>query len=209
MFSNSNHEKANETLRQGNIEDALLLFNKAVAETPNDPNIYSDRAVAFLHNKDHASCMADFDKAVNLQPDYAYRYASRAFAKTHFGDIEGAMIDYEKAIELDPNDAVAYNNLGMLLEQRGYKKEADERFERADKLSKQEDHLIQMMEDMETDESERKQEVPKAESAPVENPNSEIEEELGSTSQELKKVFTSRKQFREFINFVKNGFKIK
>ena len=29
------------------------------------------------------------------------------------------------------------------------------------------------------------------------------------TSTELKKVFTSKSQFKEFINFIKNGFKIK
>ena len=36
-----------------------------------------------------------------------------------------------------------------------------------------------------------------------------VEEESSSKSKELKKVFTSKSQFKEFIQFVKNGFKIK
>ncbi len=145
---------------------------------------------------------------MELQPEYAYRYACRAFAKNNFGDIEGAVKDYERAVELDPTDAVAHNNLGLLLEQRGYQKEANERFERADNLSKQEDNLLQTIDDLESDGSQttmNKIEEAKAEQANLENQ----EPENNSTSKELKKVFTSKKQFGEFLRFLKNGFKIK
>jgi len=224
MFTNSKHEAAHEALKKGAVDKAILLYTEALRLAPDDCNILGDRGTAFLHKKDQLRCMADFNKAVSLDPDYAYRYASRAFAKQNFGDLDGAVEDYRKAVELDPDDAVAQNNLGLLLEQQGYKKEADERFARADKLSKMEDKLYAMMDDLE------KEDQPKSESA-LNNDDTELQREFqartsaaeqkadankekkesgnSNTSKELKKVFTSRQQFREFVRFVKNGFKLK
>ncbi|GAB5419211.1 MAG: hypothetical protein Crog4KO_25560 [Crocinitomicaceae bacterium] len=256
MFTNSKHKAAHEALKKGEIEKAILLYTEALRQAPNDCDILGDRATAFLHKKDKLRCLADFDKAVSLDPNYAYRYASRAFAKQNFGDIDAAVADYQKAVDLDPEDAVAQNNLGMLLEQQGYKKEADERFARADKLSKMEDQLYEVMDDLEDDQESGLEEEGLREEQPREDglqePQSYEEdlkaefdaraakaaqdsgasapEEEGAkddsglqapqtsdakesddtnTSKELKKVFTSRQQFREFVRFIKNGFKLK
>ncbi|XOV68814.1 MAG: tetratricopeptide repeat protein [Fluviicola sp.] len=250
MFTNSKHEKAHEALKKGAVDKAILLYTEALNEAPNDCDILSDRATAFLHKKDQLRCMADFNLAVALDPDYSFRYAARAFAKQNFGDLDGAVADYKKAVDLDPDDAVAQNNLGMLLEQQGYKKEADERFARADKLSKMEDKLYDMMDEMEgqnqpDSELERPQtaveenkhdddaikkefeartskaEQSSGQKAPEDDSKMKAPENVKSaeneaqnddssnTSKELKKVFTSRQQFKEFVQFVKNGFKLK
>lgn len=227
MFSNKKHEAAHAALKKGEVDKAILLYTEALQLNPNDCDILGDRATAFLHKKDQLRSMADFDMAVKLDPTYAYRYASRAFAKQNFGDIDGAVADYEKAVDLDPNDAVAQNNLGMLLEQQGYKKEADERFARADKLSKMEDNLYSMMDDLEGSSKEsnqsegeeslrvqfeqraKKAEESSGQMAPEHQDSQDQTVKNLSTSKELKKVFTSRKQFHEFVQFVKNGFKLK
>lgn len=246
MFTNSKHEAAHEALKKGEVDKAILLYTEALSEAPNDCDILGDRATAFLHKKDKLRCLADFNKAVKLDPNYAYRYASRAFAKQNFGDLNGAVEDYTKAVDLDPEDAVAQNNLGMLLEQQGYKKEADERFARADKLSRMEDQLYDVMDDLEAEEENGSQEDglrepqssegrlkaefdARAEKAAQDSGKSAPEEENSkgdselrepefsgakenddtNTSKELKKVFTSRQQFREFVRFIKNGFKLK
>lgn len=217
MFANSTHEAAHKLLNDGKVTEAIEAYTKALEINPDNPDIYSDRGVAHLHNMDKQNCFADLNKAMELQPDYSYRYASRAFAKKNFGDLTGAILDYEKAVELDPDDAVALNNLGLLLEQQGYKKSAEERYARADKLSEQEDHLLEVIDDLD-------QEKPKvqAEADPIESIESEevdvqdqeIETEndqkdSSNKSGELKKIFTKKSQFQEFIRFIKNGFKIK
>jgi len=208
MFTNSKHEKAHEALKKGEIDRAILLYTEALLAAPDDCNILSDRGVAFLHKKDQLRCLADFNKAIALDPNYSYRYASRAFAKQNFGDLDGAVVDYQKAVELDPDDAVAHNNLGLLLEQQGYQKEAQQRFDRADKLSKMEDDLYQVMDGLEAEGAEVKEE-PKIVVEKTKEPLPIVEKEKKSTSKELKKVFTSRQQFREFLKFIRNGFKIK
>ena len=207
MFANPTHESAHQLLQDGKVIEAIEAYSKALQINPENADIYSDRGVAHLHNMDKQKCFADLNKAIELQPDYAYRYAAMAFAKNNFGDLEGAVADYQKAVELDPNDAVAQNNLGLLLEQQGYKKSADERFARADKLSEQEDHLLEVIDDLDQQKSEQqKVEAPKAasqEEAASEEPNA------SSNSEEFKKIFTEKSQFKEFIRFIKNGFKIK
>ena len=208
MFVNKTHEKAHETLKAGEVEKAIELYTEALKEAPKHCDILGDRGVAYMHLKDKERCMNDLNETIALQPQKAYRYACRAFARNSFGDIDGAVKDYEKAVELDPDDAVAHNNLGLLLEQKGYKNEANERFERADKLSKQEDNLLNAMDEMENGEIEIEEEiVEKPEKTTPES--TDAEEEQTTASKEFKKVFTSKSQFKEFLRFIKNGFKIK
>lgn len=197
MFVNNTHESAHEALKKGLLDEAIHLYTLALEENPGHPDIYSDRGVAYLHKQDKAMCMLDLDKAVEIQPNYAFRYACRAYAKNNFGDIDAAIIDYELALELDPEDAVAHNNLGLLLEQKGYKLEAEKKFRQADRLSKIEDHLLHVI-----DELEGKDEIERVEIPPgsLSKPN--------SFWKEITLILTSKKHFREFIRFIKNGFKI-
>jgi tetratricopeptide (TPR) repeat protein len=215
MFANKTHEEAHALLNDGKIEDAIMAYTKALEENPEHADIYSDRGVAYLHQKNKEKCFEDLNKALDLQPEYAYRYAARAFAKNNFGDLVGAIKDYEKAVQLDPDDAIGHNNLGLLLEQQGYKKEAEERFKRADNLSKMEDHLFDVMDDLETP-NEPAIEVKKVEeeSDKTEQVRQEIDptirrEKEISAMKEMGKIFTSKKQFNDFMKFIRNGFKIK
>lgn len=210
MFANSTHEAAHKLLQDGKIIEAIETYSKALEISPDNADIYSDRGVAHLHNMDKSNCFADLNKAKELQPEYSYRYASLAFAKNNFGDLAGAILDYEKAVELDPDDAVAQNNLGLLLEQQGYKKSAEERFARADKLSEQEDHLLEMIDDLD-DADDQRSDIETIES--IEDTEMRLEheqtEKSANNSEEFKKIFTKKSQFKEFIRFIKNGFKIK
>ncbi|MDG1148308.1 MAG: tetratricopeptide repeat protein [Crocinitomicaceae bacterium] len=200
MFANKTHKQADEALKNGKIEKSIELYSRALEESPNECNILSDRGVAYLHANQKENSLTDFNRAVELQPDYGYRYASRAFARNNFGDIDGAIRDYEKAVELDPDDPVGYNNLGLLLEQKGYQKEADERFKRADTLSEMEDKLLNVIDKLE--------EKPSTPLEPNENTH-EISEGNDSAVSEFKKLFTSKTQLKAFFAFLKNGFKIK
>ncbi len=207
MFINQKHESADKELKAGNVEVAIAIYTELIQQYEH-PDLYSDRGVAFLHLKNAEACFSDLNQAIELQPDYAFRYACRAYAKNNFGDLDGAIEDYNKAIELDPNDAVAHNNLGMLLEQKGYQSEAQQRFDLADKLSKMEDHFFKVMDQMEQDPKiNEKQKPDDATKKSTEEINPDASK--GGTLHEMKKTLTSRKQFREFLAFVKNGFRLK
>ncbi len=197
MFANKTHKKAEKALKEGKLDKAISLYTKALKESPNHIDIISDRGVAYLNMNKEKECFEDLDRAITLQPDYGYRYACRAFAKKNFGDLEGAIKDYENAVELDPSDEIGHNNLGLLLEQKGYQDEAEKRFEQAKKLSEAEDRLLDVTVTSRDSVSNTKK------------PEPELEDEMTTKMKEFKKVFTSTEQLKEFLNFLKNGFKIK
>lgn len=217
MFANEKHEEAYNLAKLGKLDEALVLFEQALQLSPNNPDIFSDRGVLFIHKKDKNASLNDFNKAISLQPDYSFRYSARAYANDFFGDTEAALKDYEKAIELDPEDAVAYNNLGLVQEKLGYQAKAKSNFERADKLSKQEAKLHELMHELEqndgtsediqtTDRNEviDEKSIQRETLIPVEK-----KDEKQSAFNEFTKLFTSKEQFNAFLKFLKNGFKIK
>jgi tetratricopeptide (TPR) repeat protein len=206
MFVNPLHAQAHELLKSGQIETAIERYTEALHASPGHPDILSDRGVAHLHMKNQKACFDDLNLALEIQPEYAFRYASRAYAKNFFGDLDGAIEDYQIAVQLDPDDAIAHNNLGLLLEQKGYFRESKERFERADKLSKMENELLQVIDDLEAEGNA----APVTEVSPLsDEANTESQTIPPSPSGEALKILTSRAQFREFIRFVRNGFKLK
>ena len=194
-FINQEHEKAYNLMLEKDYQQALKIFDDLIYLFPNEANLLSDRGVIFIHLNKKEEALQDFDQAVFLEDTYGYRYASRAYARDFFGDTKAAILDYEKAIELDPEDAVSYNNIGLLQEKLGYKQKAQKNFELADEISKdQKDNLISPPPVLEN-------EVPKVqEESSIKNK---------SFFSEFLKVFKSKKQFREFIGFIKKGGKLK
>lgn len=206
MFANPHHEMAYQLSKEGKLEEAIEAFEKAIELNPYSADIVSDRGVAYIHLNKKEEALTDFNSAVEMQPDYSFRYSARAYALDYFGQTEEAIADYEKAIELDPKDAVAYNNLGMLQEKLGYKKMAEANFERADKLSKIEKDFLHLMDELEEKDTLQKDNV-EVEHKTI-SPEVARESQITATS-EFKKLFTSKDQFKSFLNFLKNGFRIK
>lgn len=201
MFINEKHQQAVEHMKSGLYSEALLLFDQLIEAHVPHADLYADRGVLFLHMEQQDRCFNDLDYAIVLQPDYAYRYACRAFAKNHFGDIESAIRDYNKAIELEPDDAIAHNNLGMLLEKKGYVDEARYRFKQADQLTKMESRLFDLMEELENGTpAQGEKHDPDPSTIPTEKPH------FGAV---VRSTLTTKKGWGEFLRFIRNGFKIK
>ena len=207
MFVNKFHEEAYNLAKKGELQNALELFEKALQKDTGQPDIYSDRGVSYLHLRMKTEALADFDLCVEIKPDYSYRYSSRAHARDFFGDTDGAIEDYERAVALDPDDSIAYNNLGLLQEKIGYNKKAKENFERADRLSKIENNLYEVMDELEQAEinTENQREVQAHE---MKDP-AIIRDTQVKAHKEFSKIFTSKSQFKEFLKFIRNGFRIK
>ncbi len=190
MSNKDTHLKSGQEFYQNkDFAKAISSFSKALELDPNDADLFSTRAVAFFHLGDAPASLQDMNTAQSLEPKNPYRYSSRAYIKDSMGDTHGAVEDYEMAIKLDPQDAVAFNNLGMLQEKLGYKTKADTLFKFADDLAKGETSPVEF-------------DKPK-------NIQKEVEEEKSkqSVSGEMRKVFTSRTAFKEFLSFIRNGFK--
>lgn len=180
---------ARKLFSQGDYSGSIIEYSEAIA-IEESPNFFSERAVAFIHEKKYEEALTDFNKAIELEPNYGYRYSSRAYLHDAMGNLELAIEDYNKAILLDPADAVAYNNLGLLEEKLGYKNKARKNFAEADRLSKE------MGIDL---------------GSPV-NIQKEIDKNQENKNESyqntIKSVFVSKESRKEFFRFIKNGFKI-
>ena len=169
--------------------EAEPLFDTLSRELAPDGNLLHDRAVCLFQLGRKTESLDLLDRAAALEPDNPYRYASRAWIRAAMKDVDGAIQDYLKALELDPDDAITLNNLGLLEEQYGMRKAAQERFRRADTLS----GILR----------EAGVDPPTAQS-----PEDKEEPETSSTVwTEIKGVFTQPERRKDFLKFLKNGLR--
>jgi Flp pilus assembly protein TadD len=204
------YEKGLAHLKQENYEQALLSFDKALAQEMYNATIISDKAVVLFHLGKKVDALALLDQAQNLEPQNPYRYSSRAFIKESVGDIEGAIEDYKKAITLDPEDMVAHNNLGLLEEKLGYKEASKRNFERADDLAKKFGFDFKNTELADSEEIEQPQEA--SDNQVINKKADKDKTALSTLSEEKvsinyflkisKQVFSSKEVFQEFLSFV-------
>ncbi len=178
---------------------ALSDYNKAL-ESEENPSIYSERGVVWYYLGDKTKSLADMDYAAMLEPSNPYRYSSRAYIKDWIGDIEGAIKDYEKAVALDPEDSIAFNNLGLLQEKQGYLDKAKSNYERADKLEGV-DELLEKIR------AEQKELHDKDVAKGTDSEQVAYREKI-SVFALLRSTFSSKNGWKEYIDFIRNGFRI-
>lgn len=115
------------------FNESITDFNAILTKLPDEPTLLCERAISLFKNQQIELALDDLNKAVELDASNPYRYTSRAFIRAYV-DIDGAIEDYQKAIELDPEDEIAYNNLGLLQEQKGNFREAKKSFNESNKI---------------------------------------------------------------------------
>lgn len=199
-MTNKAFENGQEKYADRDFEGAIIDYTLGLEKDPGNPEILYQRAMSYFHLNKKSLALLDMDSAVEMQPNYSYRYSSRAFMRDSFGDVIGAMQDYKRAIELDPEDAISYNNLGILEDKMGRRNISQAYYNKADNLmSENPNHPMKEMDGLGASINyERKSAA-----------NSTEVEEAPETSlwAEVVKVFTDKKVFKEFIRFVKSGFK--
>ncbi len=180
------------------FQKSLNDYNLSIQKAEN-PNVYSERGVLYFTVGKLSEALVNMNIALDLEPNNSYRYSSRAYIRAAAGMIVLAMQDYRKAVELDPQDAVAHNNLGLLEEKVGYQLKADKRFEKADKLRKEQEKESQMLTQKENTE------ISQIEENQLKNDNSNIVLNQDSTNElgqkpktyqdALKHIFSSKEAF--------------
>lgn len=187
------YEKARKKYEAQNFEDAVYWYTRVLTADDKDAEIYSERGVAYFHKGELKKALEDLNRARDLEPENPYRYSSRAYIRDAMGDLEGAIADYEHTIKLDPEDAVAHNNLGLLEEKRGYHAKAKVLFNFADELSKD-------ATGSDNPDDYRPKNIQK-------EIDKETKKEEPSTTRVIKQVFTDKSAFKDFLNFIGNGFR--
>ncbi len=168
----------------GDFKNSIVDFTAMLKKLPEEASIYSERGVSYFHNKQIDLALKDMDRAVEFEPSNPYRYSSRAFILA-YKDVDAAILDYKKAIELDPKDDIAYNNLGLLEENAGRFKDAQESYKKSNELIG-----YQPLKS-----------IPEPQQEPILE-----EEKKHSMGNVLKSLFTSATARKDLWQFVKNIF---
>ena len=187
--------RAEAHYQAGEWAPALSEFDTLLSKGVRDGDLLHDRAVCIFQLGRKKEALQQLDEAVALEPDNPYRYSSRAWIRAALKDVDGAIEDYRKALELDPDDAITLNNLGLLEEQYGMRKSAQERFRRADTL-------MGILKDAGVDPPE-----PQGSPSPSLDAKRKEDPPKNSLWREMGAVFTNSSRRKEFLTFIRNGFR--
>ncbi len=85
-------------------------FDKAVALTPHDPDVFRNRGMYHLADNRAEQALADFDAALELSPNDSDTHEARGLAQSVLQKYDDAMESFNKAIELSPDSATAHTH---------------------------------------------------------------------------------------------------
>lgn len=93
---------------QGKLNQAIQVYQQAVAVKPDDPAIYVALAQVQVFAGDYKGAQASAENALLLNPNNSMAHAVRAWVLDFQGDPLGAEAEIKRALELDPNNAAAH-----------------------------------------------------------------------------------------------------
>lgn len=116
--------------RTGNFAAAAAAYKKVLKKNPRNPDALHLLGVVLGQQGDAAGGLASIEKALSIRDDFPDAHMNAALIAGRSGDLERAEIHARKAVSLRPN-MVTYNNLGLVLQERGHSEEALQAFRAA------------------------------------------------------------------------------
>ncbi len=111
-----------ESYAAGKTPESIKAYSSAIEDSPNYPDAYRLRGMAYLREKKYVDAVQDFNKATMLNPNDATSFYYRAQAEQAMQQDSLAYRDYSQAVQLDPSLEGAWYNRGMLaMKDRKYK----------------------------------------------------------------------------------------
>jgi serine/threonine protein kinase/Flp pilus assembly protein TadD len=87
----------------------LAEWTDLIEKSPNDPELYFNRANLHDIRDERTNAIDDFTHAISLKPDYISAFVRRSYLYTMIADYKNALADATKVIDLDPESEEGYN----------------------------------------------------------------------------------------------------
>jgi tetratricopeptide (TPR) repeat protein len=94
-------------------------LDRAIRDNPNDPQLYLDRAWAFVNFGKSDFAIVDYTQALVIDPNNAAAYIARAEVLGDRGEYDRAIEDCNKAVRVNPNEFRGYALRGFFFEKKG------------------------------------------------------------------------------------------
>ncbi len=96
---------------QGKVEEAWQWYRKAIAISPNDPEIYLNLGILYARQQQWNDAIKCYKKSLKIQPHFAEGYRKLATALTQVGQQEEAAECWYRAYSIEPQKATAEEHL--------------------------------------------------------------------------------------------------
>ncbi|XP_027359984.1 hsp70-Hsp90 organizing protein 1-like [Abrus precatorius] len=96
--------KGNAAFSSGDFDAAIRHFSDAIALSPSNHVLYSNRSAAYASLQKYTDALADAKKTVELKPDWSKGYSRLGAAHLGLAQYDDAVSAYKKGLEIDPNN---------------------------------------------------------------------------------------------------------
>jgi lipoprotein NlpI len=94
--------RAMAAYRQGEVDEAFTLSDRAIAIAPGDPTGYFIRGTVFESRREYEKALSDYDRVVELSPTLPLAFGRRGGLRFKLEDFDGAISDFDREVSLDP-----------------------------------------------------------------------------------------------------------
>lgn len=108
-------KEAQQLHQQGNLDDALKIYQELLSENPNNADILHQIGILFAQMQHLPQALQSIDQAIHLEPRTAAFHNSKGNVLLRMGQMDAAMNEYRQAVKIDPYYAIAHNSLGRCL----------------------------------------------------------------------------------------------
>ncbi|WP_408971725.1 tetratricopeptide repeat protein, partial [Planktothrix sp.] len=95
-------QQANQLLREGKLESAIVAYRQAIDENPQFYGAYQNLGETWGKLGRWEEAVEAYQRAVELKPDAAWSYWGLSQALQQVGRVEEAQQRYQQALEIDP-----------------------------------------------------------------------------------------------------------
>jgi tetratricopeptide (TPR) repeat protein len=127
---------------KGNYEEALALFNQAIALDEGQMDAYLKRAFAYSALNRYQEAILDYNKIIATNPNAVLAYISRGSVYNKLEQYQEAIEDFTQVINLQPENSEAYNNRGWAKKGLGDKDGACDDWKTSKKMGNAEAKII-------------------------------------------------------------------
>jgi len=123
------------SLKNGQIEDAITYFNRAIDIDPGKAVAYAARGSAYFRLDKLDNALSDYNKAIEINPALEIAYQGRGSVYYRQGHPDNAISDYNRVIKINPGLVNAYADRGNIFQEQGKFDEAISDFSRVLELT--------------------------------------------------------------------------
>jgi tetratricopeptide (TPR) repeat protein len=141
MGCNSGDQTATMLLERGRLyasgdkfTEAIESFTQALQNSPNNSEIYYERALAWERSGHAEEAVADYEQAIQLQPTFSQAHNNLASICARHKRYPEALEGFSRALQFNPQDSLAFRNRGLVHHDMGNYKEALADFQHSAKL---------------------------------------------------------------------------